>query len=64
MADKDLLSKGLLIAFIGLAVLVSPYFISSPALRDVVARSSLVGWFALVLGAAFIVRWALARRKK
>lgn len=64
MADKDLLSKGLLIAFIGLAVLVSPYFISSPALREVVARSSLVGWFALVLGAAFIVRWALARRRK
>jgi len=64
MADKDLLSKGLLIAFIGLAVLVSPYFIVSPAVRDVVARSSLVGWFALVLGAAFIVRWALARRRK
>lgn len=64
MADKDLLSKGLLIAFIGLAVLVSPYFIVSPAVRDIVARSSLVGWFALVLGAAFIVRWALARRRK
>jgi len=64
MSDKDLLSKGLLIALIGLAVLVSPYFIVSPGLRDVVARSSLVGWFALVLGAAFIVRWALSRRKK
>jgi len=61
MTDKDLLSKGLLIAFIGLAVLVSPYFIASPALRDVIARSSLVGWFALVLGAAFLVRWALVR---
>lgn len=64
MADRDLLPKGLLIAFIGLAVLVSPYFIASPAVRDVVARSSLVGWFALALGAAFIARWAWARRRK
>ena len=64
MSDKDLLSKGLLIAFIGAAVLLAPYFVSSPAMRDVIAQSSLVGWFALVLGAAFIVRWALLRRKK
>ena len=64
MADKDLLSKGLLIAFIGIAVLLAPYFVSSPAIRDVVAKSSLVGWFALILGAAFIVRWALVRRKR
>ncbi len=64
MSGKDLLSKGLLIAFIGLAVLLSPYFIASPAMREVVAKSALVGWFALVLGAAFIVRWALGRRRK
>ena len=64
MSDKDLLTKGLLIAFIGAAVLLAPYFVSSPAMRDVIAQSSLVGWFALVLGAAFVVRWALLRRKK
>lgn len=64
MSDKDLLSKGVLIALIGAAVLVAPYVIVSPGLRDVVARSTLVGWFALVLGAAFIVRWALKRRRK
>ena len=64
MSDKDLLTKGLLIAFIGAAVLLAPYFVSSPAMRNVIAQSSLVGWFALVLGAAFIVRWALLRRKK
>ena len=64
MTDKDLLHKGVLIALIGLAVLVSPYFIVTPSVRDLVARSSLVGWFALVLGAAFIVRWLLARRRK
>ena len=64
MSDKDLLSKGVLIALIGAAVLVAPYVIVSPGLRDVVARSTLVGWFALVLGTAFIVRWALKRRRK
>ena len=64
MSDKDLLSKGLLIAFIGAAVLLAPYFVSDPAIRDVIGRSSLVGWFGLVLGAAFIGRWALLRRKK
>lgn len=64
MSDKDLLTKGLVLAFIGAAVLLAPYFVSSPATRDVIAQSSLVGWFALVLGAAFVVRWALLRRKK
>ena len=64
MTDKDLLTKGLLIAFIGAAVLLAPYFVADPAIRGVIAKSSLVGWFGLVLGAAFIVRWALLRRKK
>ena len=64
MSDKDLLSKGVLITLIGAAVLLSPYFIVNPGIRDLVARSTLVGWFALVLGAAFIVRWALKRRSK
>ena len=63
MSDKDLLTKGLVIAFIGAAVLLAPYFISDPAMRNVIAQSSLVGWFALVLGAAFIVRWVLRRKK-
>jgi VIT1/CCC1 family predicted Fe2+/Mn2+ transporter len=63
MSDKDLLTKGLVIAFIGAAVLLAPYFVSSPATRDVIAQSSLVGWFALVLGAAFVVRWVLRRKK-
>ncbi|MDB5874379.1 MAG: hypothetical protein JWQ07_3821 [Ramlibacter sp.] len=64
MTDKDLLAKGLLIAFIGAVVLLSPYFVQPSAIRDVISQSSLVGWFALILGAAFIVRWALVRRKK
>lgn len=53
-ANSDLLIKGILCAFIGLGVLLSPYFISSPGMQGIVAKSALVGWFALVLGCAFI----------
>jgi hypothetical protein len=63
MSDKDLLTKGLVIAFIGAAVLLAPYFVSSPGMRDVIGQSSLVGWFALVLGGAFVVRWLMRRKK-
>ena len=51
--NNELLFKGILCMLIGLGVLVSPYFISSPGMQNIVARSSLVGWFALVLGIAF-----------
>ena len=53
-ANNELLLKGLLCALIGLAVLVSPYFITSPGMQGIVANASLVGWFALVLGLGFI----------
>jgi len=56
-ANNELLFKGILCALIGLAVLTSPYFITSPGMQGIVAKSSLValvGWFALVLGCAFI----------
>ena len=53
-ADNDLLIKGILCTLIGLGVLVSPYFITSPGMQGIVANSVLVGWFALVLGLAFI----------
>ena len=51
---------------IGLGVLLSPYFITSPGMQNIVAQSVLVGWFALVLGLAFTAvylrKW-LAMRK-
>jgi VIT1/CCC1 family predicted Fe2+/Mn2+ transporter len=53
-ANNELLFKGVLCALIGLAVLVSPYFITSAGMQGIVAQSSLVGWFALALGAGFI----------
>lgn len=62
-SDKDLLIKGLLVAIIGVVVLGGPYIARSDAVRDLLLKSTVVGWFALVLGLAFIARWALLRRK-
>ena len=53
-ASNDLLIKGILCVLIGLGVLLSPYFITSPGMQGIVAQASLVGWFALVLGCAFV----------
>ena len=52
-ANNELLFKGILCMLIGLGVLLSPYFITSPGMQGIVAKSALVGWFALVLGVAF-----------
>ena len=52
-ANTELLFKGILCMLIGLGVLLSPYFITSPGMQGIVAKSALVGWFALVLGVAF-----------
>lgn len=62
-ADNELLQKGILIALIGLAVLVAPHFMAASPVRDTVAASAVVGWFALVLGAAFIGLYLVRRRK-
>jgi uncharacterized membrane protein HdeD (DUF308 family) len=60
-ANNELLFKGILLLAIGLAVLVSPRFITSPGMQGIVANSSLVGWFALVLGAGFLVVYGRRR---
>lgn len=60
-SNNELAMKGILCILIGLGVLVSPYFISSPGMQGIVAKSSLVGWFALVLGIAFIGLYARRR---
>lgn len=62
-ARKDLLIKGLILSFLGLAVLVSPIFIKAPELAQTVGGSSVVGWFSLVLGLAFLGQWAWRRNK-
>ncbi len=53
-ANNELAIKGILCVMIGLGVVVSPYFITSPGMQSIVAQSALVGWFALVLGLAFV----------
>ena len=61
-ALNDLLLKGILCALIGLGVLLSPVYLTSPGMQGIVAKSSLVGWFALVLGLAFMALYAWRRR--
>lgn len=53
-ANQDLTIKGILCVLIGLGVLLSPHYIHSPGMQGIVANASLVGWFALVLGCAFL----------
>ncbi len=53
-ASQELLFKAILLGLIGLGVLLSPYFITSPGMQGIVAQASVVGWFALVLGVAFL----------
>ena len=60
-ADKELLFKGVTCALIGLVVLIAPYVARSPSVQDIMAQSALVGWFELVLGGGFMVRYAMRR---
>lgn len=60
-ADNELAIKGILCALIGLGVLLSPYAITSPGMQGIVGKSALVGWFALVLGLAFLGLYARRR---
>ena len=60
-ANNELAIKGILCILIGLGVVVSPYFITSPGMQGIVAGSAAVGWFALVLGLAFVGLYARRR---
>ena len=57
-ANNELAIKGILCVMIGLGVVVSPYFLTSPGMQSIVAQSALVGWFALALGLAFLGLYA------
>ena len=59
--SNDLLIKGILCVLIGLGVVLSPRFISSPGVQSVVAGSSWVGWFALVLGCGLLTVYGRRR---
>ncbi|MBB6564070.1 uncharacterized membrane protein HdeD (DUF308 family) [Acidovorax soli] len=63
-ADKEMLFKGITCALIGLVILLAPYVARSGGVRDLMAQATLVGWFALVLGGAFIVNYLLRRARR
>ncbi|MEO8546101.1 MAG: hypothetical protein ABJA49_14290 [Betaproteobacteria bacterium] len=60
-ADNELLFKGVLCALIGLCVLLAPYFLHASDLGNTIAQAAAVGWFALLLGCAFIGLYARRR---
>ncbi|OGA61418.1 hypothetical protein C8C93_2416 [Acidovorax sp. 93] len=62
-AHKDLLFKSVTLALIGLVILLAPYVARSASVRDLMSQAALVGWFALVLGIAFGVQYAVRRAK-
>ena len=62
-SDSDMLFKGVVCALIGAVVLLAPSVARSPSVRELMGQATLVGWFALVLGCAFIAR-ALWRRRR
>ena len=63
-ARNEILIKGLTIALIGIIILLAPVFKPESGIGQLFAQSYLVGWFALVLGLAFIAQYLLARFKK
>ena len=61
--DQEMLFKGVTCALIGLVILLAPYVARSTSVRDLMVQATLVGWFALVLGLAFLVNYAMRRAK-
>ena len=59
--DSELLLKGAVCALIGAIVLLAPYVARSSDVREIMAQAYLAGWFALVLGCAFLLRYGLRR---
>jgi uncharacterized membrane protein HdeD (DUF308 family) len=54
-ANNELAIKGILCVLIGLGVVIAP------GMQGIVAKSAAVGWFALVLGLAFVGLYARRR---
>lgn len=62
-ADNDLLIKGATCTIIGLVVLIAPFFMPASEMRNILLQAPIVGWFALVLGGAFVAQGLLRQRK-
>ncbi|MEQ6436849.1 hypothetical protein V8Z74_17745 [Comamonas sp. w2-DMI] len=61
---NEILIKGMTIALIGLIILVAPLIKPDSGIGQLFAQSYLVGWFALVLGLAFIAQFLLSKKRK
>ena len=48
-------------ALIGLVIVLAPYIARSGDVRELMGQVAAVGWFALVLGGAFIVQYVVRR---
>ncbi|QNP60774.1 hypothetical protein [Paenacidovorax monticola] len=55
-SDSEMLFKGVVCALIGAVILLAPYLARSPSVQELMRQASLVGWFSLILGLAFIAR--------
>lgn len=62
--DSELLFKGVVCALIGVIILLGRYWARGSSVRELLQEAHLVGWFVLVLGCAFLIRYGLNRRKK
>ena len=60
-ADNELLFKGVLCVLIGAGVLLWPYFTTTSSVQEMLQSTSIVGWFALLLGCGFIAVFARRR---
>lgn len=61
--DSELLLKGVICVLIGAIVLIGPYVARSPDMSEILRQAYVVGWFVLILGGAFLVRYGLNRRR-
>ena len=62
--DSELLLKGVICTLIGAIILLAPHVARSPDVRELMAQVYLAGWFALVLGGAFVLRWGLLHLRR
>jgi len=61
--NHNFLFRGIACIVIGCAVLLAPQFLQSPGLRETIGNSSLVGWIAIVVGAALVVMHLMRKKR-
>lgn len=63
--NDDMLVRGVIIALIGLVMVVGPHFMQATPLRHMFEQVQAVAWFAIVLGAAFVLQfWRKYQRQQ